>query len=468
MSEKNNPKVLNGWAFYDWANSVFSLTITTAIFPPFYESISEQHAKLHHTLIDGVAYIDIAGFRLVNSALYSYALSFSFLLVAIISPILSGIADVRSNKKFFMQFFCYLGSASCMSMYFISPYHILLALLLFVISLLGFAGSIVFYNAFLPEIATEDKFDKLSAKGFSLGYIGSVILLLINLFTILFPQAIFPVQSYAQELLASGVSNMEIAMTQAKDHYAGEATRLSFVSVGLWWAGFAQITFSRLKENKKSTPLSINLFTKGLHEIVKVAKEISKQPILKKYLIGFFFTSMGLQTVMYVASLFGSQELHLPTEKLIITILIIQLIAIAGAWLFSRVSAIIGNIYSLVIMIIVWIAICFAAYEVNTEVQFYLLGALVGVVMGGIQSLFRSTYAKLIPDNTNDHASYFSFYDVCEKLAIVFGTFSYGLILDLTGTMRKSVLVLAAYFVIGLIWIILIRNFKQYKSQVNE
>jgi UMF1 family MFS transporter len=456
----NQKKTIWAWTMYDWANSVFSLTIATAIFPPYYESVSKKAASY---VVHGVHYIEWLGFRFVNTALYSYALSAGFLLVCILSPFLSGIADARGNKKFFLKLFCYTGSLACMLLYFFDANNILLGLLLFIIALAGFGGSIVFYNAFLPEITTEDQFDKVSARGFSMGYIGSVLLLIVNLITIMFPEWFFDVAGKARELQSS-VDATE-ALKQAKSYYEGVASRLSFLSVGLWWAGFAQIPFYYLKEQAvvgaKST--GENIFTKGYHELVKVWREINDNNThhrIKRYLWGFFFTSMGLQTVMYVASIFGSQELKLPTQDLIITILIIQLIAIAGAQLFSMISARFGNIYTLIIMIVIWIFICVVAYGIHTAVEFYTLGALVGVVMGGIQSLFRSTYAKIIPDNTHNTASYFSFYDVCEKLAIVLGTLSYGILLDITGNMRTSIIVLALYFVLGLFFIARIKNFK--------
>ncbi len=466
--ELNNKKVINSWAMYDWANSVFSLTIATAIFPPYYESISKSAAIASGSNPNGPFYLELFGMKILNTALYSYALSLGFLLVTIFSPILSGIADARRNKKSFLKFFCYMGSLSCVMMYFFNPSTVFLGVALFVISLFGFGGSIVFYNAFLPEIATEDQFDRVSARGFSMGYIGSVILLIANLLTIMFPEWFFPIQAKATELLNSSTTlDQASALSASKDYYVGVASRISFVSVGIWWAGFAQITFANLHENAPEKKYDGNVFSKGFNELKKVWNEVQspkEHGKIRRYLLGFFFTSMGLQTVLYVASLFGSQELKLPTQDLIITILIIQLIAILGAWMFSRISAKIGNIYSLIIMIIVWIVICFIAYKITTATQFYALGALVGIVMGGIQSMFRSTYAKLIPETTHDHASYFSFYDVSEKLAIVLGTFSFGFLLNITGNMRASVLALAVYFIIGLFFIARIKNFKSLKA----
>jgi UMF1 family MFS transporter len=466
QAELNNKKTINAWAMYDWANSVFSLTIATAIFPPYYEEMSKKAAILSGSNIDGPYYIDFFGHKLMNTALYSYSLSLGFLLVTILSPLLSGIADAKGNKKSFLKLFCYMGAISCMLLFFFNEHTLFLGLSLFIIALVGFGGSIVYYNAFLPEIASEDQFDKVSAKGFSMGYIGSVVLLLVNLVLILKADWFFPIATKATDLLAAtpGIS-ADQALKDAHSYYEGIATRIAFVSVGLWWAGWAQIPFKYLPEGKIVVEKLTNPLSKGFEELKKVWYEINHENNrnrLKRYLWGFFFTSMGLQTVMYVATIFGSQELHLETPQLIVTVLIIQLIAILGAWMFSRISQRIGNIYALLIMVGIWIGVCAYAYGIHTAKEFYILAVVVGLVMGGIQSMFRSTYAKIIPDKTPNHASYFSFFDVCEKLAIVLGTFSYGFLLQITGDMRASILALALYFVVGFFFLVRIKNFKTF------
>lgn len=478
----NDKKIINSWAMYDWANSVFSLTIATAIFPIYFNKMCKVASEAQGLVqvIDGktIYYLNFCGMKVIGAELYSFVVSAGFLIVAFLSPLLSGIADFRQNKKFFLKIFCYTGSASCIGMYFFTANTIPLGVILFMLSLVGFAGSIVFYNAFLPEIASEDMLDKVSAKGFSMGYIGSVILLIINLLTIMIPDMFFPIQGKAAELMAANPSlTNELATEEAKGIYAGIATRLSFVSVGIWWAGFAQIMFKNVPEVHSNKTYDGNILNKGFEELKKVWLQVKQQPTMLKYLLGFFFTSMGVQTVMYVASLFGEEELHLDTGVLIGTILVIQLIAILGAWAFSRISAVIGNIYTLIITIVIWMIICFLAYGIRDTPEYFTmggdqvkkvvihfmgLGVLVGMVMGGIQSMFRSTYAKLIPEDTKDTASYFSFFDVCEKFAIVLGTFSYGLLNGITHNMRLSVVALAVYFLIGLIFVVQIKNFKSY------
>jgi UMF1 family MFS transporter len=416
QTKLNDPKTINAWCMYDWANSVYSLVITSAIFPVYYQAVS--------TGADGTDIVDFFGFRIVNSVLYSWALSFSFLIVAPLLPLLSGMADYTGNKKAFMKFFVYLGGLSCMGLYFFTGDSIEWGILCSMTASIGYAGSVVFYDAFLPEIATQDRYDSVSARGYSMGYYGSVILLVICLALIMMWSTFgFPSE--------------------------GIATRFSFLLVGLWWMGFAQIAFAYLPDNPYGRKSTGRLIFNGYRELRKVWDSLSQYPNLKKYLSAYFFYNMGVQTVMYLAASFGAKELKLEDSKLIITVLIIQLVASAGAHLSARVSAKRGNKTALMIMIFIWIVICFLAWLTTNEYQFYGVAFLVGLVMGGVQSLSRATYSKLIPSNSIDHASYFSFFDVTFTLSIVFGTFFYGLIEQITGSMRTSTLALMTFFVIG-------------------
>lgn len=402
---------------YDWANSVYSLVITSTIFPVYYNSVTKS--------AEGSDLVDFFGFEMINTVLYSYSISFSFLLIALISPLLSGIADTGGKKLEFMKFFCYLGSISCIGLFFFEGDNLEWGILCSVMASVGYAGSIVFYNAYLPEISEENEYDLLSAKGFSLGYIGSVILLVVNLMMIQKPEWFFIADD-------------------------GVAARLSFLVTGLWWAGFAQITFRVLPKNPFGKKITTKILYKGYNEIRSVWNEVKKMKVMNKFLPAFFFYSMGVQTVMYLAASFGDKELGLPGDQLILTVLIIQFVAIGGSYLFAYLSKKFGNKVSLMIMVFIWILICGAAYFVYSLYEFYALAFVVGLVMGGIQSLSRSTFSKLIPKTTTDHASYFSFYDVTEKLAIVIGTFSYGVIEQFTGSMRNSSLSLGIFFIVGL------------------
>ena len=427
--ETASKKVIRAWTMYDWANSSYSLIITSAIYPAYYSIIVPQQ-------------VNFIGRTYDRSALASYSISFSFLLIAFLSPILSSIADARGNKKSFMQFFCYLGSAACATMFFFTKDNISLGITCSIIASIGFCGSIVFYNSYLPEIAHKDDHDKISARGFAMGYIGSVLLMLVCLAFIMM-----------NDKLNWG--------------YGALPTRLSFLAVGIWWAGFAQITFKHLPASKPNIKESVqkNVFTDGFTELKKVVKELIHYPKLRKFLRAFFFYNMGVQTVMYVAVYFASQELKMETTQLILTVLIIQIVAIFGALLFSRISKATNNILTLFILITIWIGICVGAYFVQTPMQFFVLAFCVGMVMGGIQSMSRSTYSKLLPP-THDTASYFSFYDICEKSGTVLGTMSFGLVAEFLGGMRNSILAIMSFFVIGMILLLFVKM-KEEEKEVN-
>ena len=415
MLKKGDKKLINAWAFYDWANSVYSLVISTAIFPLYYDEITA--GKI----------VSFLGMEWDHpNTLYSYALSFSFLVVAFISPILSAIADTTGNKKKFLQGFCLLGSLSVMSLYFFDGLETVWVGIVFsVLASIGFWGSIVFYNAYLPEVAHPEDQDRVSARGFIYGYTGSVILLIINLVMILKPDLI-------------GID-------------AGMASQISFVMVGVWWLGFAQITFRRLPNNVYNKKPEKDYIWKGYRELKVVWNEVKGYPTLRNFLIAFFLLSIGVQTIILMAAIFGSDELGLDSTSLIITILVIQLVAIVGASVFSRLSKKRGNFSALKISLLIWTLVCFGAFMLekdlaNVDIYFYALGGVLGLVLGAIQSLSRSTYSKLLPE-TEDHATYFSFFDVTEKIAIVLGTFVYGLLYALTDSMQWSVLCLGIFFV---------------------
>lgn len=416
----NNPKVLRAWAFYDWANSVHSLTITSAIFPIYF--------PIAAVMANNSKEINFFGLELVNTAVFSYTISAAFLILAILMPLLSGIADYQGTRKGFMKFFCYLGSISCMMLFFFEKGNYYIGTIGFLFSIIGWGGSMVFYNSFLPQIATPDRFDELSARGFTYGYIGSVILLLQNLSMVLMPQWY--------------------------GNISGDlASRISFLSVGVWWFVFSQIPFHYLPTSSTNTKKESFLLG-GWKELSHVYDEIKQNETIRSFLSSFFLFNLGAQTVMYLGALFGSEELHLPTDALIITILLIQLIAIPGAFFCAKLSSKIGNIQGLFLIVCVWILICGFAYTVKNQMNFYLLASGIGFVMGGIQSMSRATFAKLCPAGEKDTASYFSFYDVCDRLSTVLGTFIFGLIIQLTGNMRNGILVLGVVFMLSLYFLV--------------
>lgn len=416
-------KVINGWAMYDWANSVYNLVITTTFFPVYYTEMTQASPFNGEVVFFGRTF--------VNTALYNYALAFTYLVVAILLPILSSIADYKGNKKKFMQFFCALGAAACSGLYFFTPQYFAFGIICMMVAALSFYCSLVFYNSYLPEIAAPEDRDLVSAKGFTYGYIGSVLMQMIGFALVVFWNKI--------PFL----------------HSVGEAVRWTFLLVGIWWFGFAQITFRRLPKSKPpSTEMkNKNFLSGGFIELRKVFFQLIKMPVLKRFLFAFFFYNMGVQTVMLAATNFGSKVLGLPANNLIITVVLIQLVAILGAYLMAFLSKRFGNFQTLIGVVIFWIAICVAGYYMQTEYHFYILALGVGLVMGGIQALSRSTYSKLMPATT-DTASFFSFYDVAEKVAIVIGLSAFGYIEEFTGSMRNSVLSLMFFFTIGLLGLI--------------
>ncbi|MEI6817536.1 MAG: MFS transporter [Bacteroidota bacterium] len=414
-----NKKIINAWTLYDWANSAHALVIASTVFPIYYDAITTDKVTKSNI-------VPFMGGHFNADSLYTFALSAAYLFVAFLSPMLSSMADYSGKKKQFMMFFCFVGSFSCLTMHWFTSIDTLwIGIFSFFFSMIGYSGSIVFYNAFLPEIAAPEQQDKVSARGFAMGYTGSSLLLIFNLTMIKHPEWY-------------GITESSLP------------ARISFVLVGVWWLGFSMITFYYLPGNIYNKKPSGNILTKGYMELLQVWKVLKKTNRLKKFLSAFFFYNMGTQTVMYVATLFGTNELHLDSGVLITTILLIQFVAIAGAFLFASLSKWFGNIKAIGIAILVWIFVCVGAYFVTGEYGFYAIGFTVGMVMGGIQSLSRSTYSKLLPE-TQDHASFFSFFDICDKMSIVLGTFSYGLILELTGNMRNSIIALILFFITGLI-----------------
>ncbi|MDC1325483.1 MFS transporter [Ulvibacter sp.] len=423
--QKGSKKLLNAWAFYDWANSVYSLVIASAIFPIFYGALTIIKDEQGTIINDTVSFL---GFEFNNDTLISYVTAAAFLVVSILSPFLSGIADYVGNKKVFMKFFCYLGAFSCIGLFWFNMEYLWFGLLCYFLALIGFWASLVFYNSYLPDIAFKEQQDAISAKGYSMGYIGSVILLVLCLAMIL----MYETFGFESENLP---------------------TRLSFVLTGIWWIGFSQYTYYYLPEGNKKEKLTGDVLLNGFKELISIWVKIKADKALRRYLAAFFVYSMAVQTIMLVATYFGIEELDWgdtdSTVGLIVSILLIQLVAVLGAVITSKSSARFGNINTLIVLNVIWICICAFAYTITTPNEFYFIAAFVGLVMGGIQSLSRSTYSKYIPSDTKDTASYFSFYDVSEKIGIVIGMLSYGYVAQITGSIRYAILFFILFFVVG-------------------
>ena len=398
-------KVRKAWTLYDWANSVYSLVITTAIFPIFYNAITEDE-------------VTFFGAQYSNTQLYAYVLAASFVVVITLNPLLSGLADYAGKKKFFMKVFCYTGAAACTTMYFFNPDYLEWSLASLFFANIGFWGSLGFYNAYLPEIAPPEEHDRLGARGYIMGYIGSLILLIASLVMI---------------------KGFDIS------------PRWSFVLVGIWWVVWAQPAFRKLPVNPFRHQATGNLWSKGFEELRGVARDLADNQGLKRYLLSFFIISMALQTIMLMATSFGIKEVGLQDAELIVAIIAVQLLAIPGALTVAWLSGKIGNIKALMACTVVWAAVCVYAYAgVNSTNGFFVAAGVIGFMMGGTQSLNRSTYSKMLPE-TEDHASYFSFYEVLEKGGLIIGMFSWGYIEGITGSMRASVLTLILYFAAALL-----------------
>jgi UMF1 family MFS transporter len=417
-------KVVRAWTMYDWANSVYNLVVTSTIFPAYYESLTGDGNT------ETQDFVQFLGMRFDNAALYNYALAFGFAIVALVSPLLSSIADYKGNKKTFLRFFMTMGSIACSLLFFYGKGNLAWGIGLSVIACIGYWSSLVFYNSYLPEIAAPQDRDRVSARGFSMGYIGSVILQLFSLVLIMKGDWF-------------GID-------------AGRGSQLSFLLVGIWWLGFGTFAIHKLPDPAYAGKVAgNNVLLNGYRELGKVWEQLRTMKVLKSYLGAYFFYNMGVQTVMLSAPLYASGELAVPQSNLIIAILILQLIAIPGAFTISWLSEKIGNIRALIVCVVFWVYLCIFGYNIPTgDVNmFYILAVQVGFVMGGIQALSRSTYAKLMPV-TKDTASFFSFFDVAEKVGIVIGLFLFGFLTELTGSQRTSVLSCMTFFAIGLVFLL--------------
>ena len=428
---KGDKRIVRGWVMYDWANSVYQLTIASAIFPIYYNTITKNGNDFT---------ISFFGLPVINTVLYSWAIAAAYLIVAIGSPLFSSMADYTGRRKGFMRAFTLIGATACGTLFFFDKNHIELGVIAFALGTVGYGGSIVFYNSFLPVIADPEDQDRISARGYSMGYLGGVVLLWFNLLMIMKPNLF-------------GI---------AAD--SSLPARISFLSVFIWWIAFSQISFSRLPKYTFRKRISRDsVLSNGYKELRLVFKRIKKSYNLSMYLSGFFFLMMGVLTTMFMAATYGEKEMGLKEDVLIPTILVIQLVGMLGAWMFARISKKLGNLRALMISIIAWTLICVGAYFITNTLQFVTAAFFIGIVMGGSQSLARSTYSKMLPDDTTDHTSFFSFYDVMEKLATVAGTFSFGVIEAITGSMRYSVLAITMFFTISLIFMALL-----YRKISNE
>jgi UMF1 family MFS transporter len=425
MEAKNNKKTIWAWCMFDWANQSYNMVITSTIFPAYYVAVT-ANAKNGDI-------VTFFGHKYVNTVLSNYILGLSYLIVVVLLPILTSIADYRGNKRRYLQFFTWLGALACAGLFFFKPDSGLeFPMICFGLACIGYCGGFVFYNSYLPQIATEDQMDNVSAKGFIYGYVGSLVMQVMCFVVVLSPET-FGISKANEDLPA----------------------RISFLMVFVWWIGFSLIPFKLLPKGEPNAGKhNYNVLTGGFKELAKVFKNVRNMPLLKRFLASFFFYSVGVQTIMLVAANFAAKELHMPDDTLISIILVIQVVGVIGAWLTSKLSAKYGNVKTLVGLVSIWTVLCLSVYFIANTPQFFVAAIVVGAVMGGVQSISRSTYSKYLPPNIPDTASYFSFYDVTEKSAIVVGLFCFGFVEAMTHEMRDSALALDCFFLVGLILMI--------------
>lgn len=404
-------KQQKAWAYYDVGNSSYQLVIVTAIFPIYYAAVCPENISLFGSVWS-------------KASFYLMLFSMSYLFIGIANPLLSGIADFSMARKKFMIGFTITGIIGTLMLCLFDSNHLEIGFMGTFLSTVGYAGSMVFYNAYLPEIAKEEDQDLLSARGYAWGYLSSMILLVIALIPFVF-----------------GLLDSELA------------SKLTFLLVSIWWAFFSFYSISRLPKDALSIKSNRNMIVGGYIELFSAMKKVYSQKRLSLFLASFFFYMMGVQTVFYAATLFGKQELKLDDNLLIVTMLLIQLLGAIGANVLSKLARHKGNFIALSITIVIWAGVTVFAYLMQSAVEFIIASIFVGFVMGGIQSLSRSTYSKWTY-KLKDKASLFSLLDFTEKIGIVIGTMAFAYFTDLFGSMREAILLLAGFFLVGLILLI--------------
>lgn len=417
---------------FDWANSAYNLVIVSTVFPLIFKAY----------IPDGSTFWGLT-FKSSDS-LYTYAMCISYLIISLITPILSGIADYGGYKKRYMQFFSTMGAISCAALFFFDKDHQWIGIFGAIIASIGFSGSLVFYNGFLSELVPKRLHDKVSAKGFAYGYLGSSLLLIMVILLNTFKDTFFGVTDADSPIIF----------------------KVSFILVGIWWFSWARWTFAVLPKGEKSDLPKKEMMFKGFNELKHVWQQIKELPRLKRFLSSFFVIDLGVQTIVIIAPLFAMKVFDMKGGELVPLVLIMQFLGIAGAAVFSKISKKYGNVVGLSGSTITYLSVCVLACVANQKWMVYVVAGLIGFAMGGIQSLFRSTYSKLLPE-TKDHASFFSFFDITEKLAIVTGTFIYAGVETIASNLnwdfaeRLGVAVLGVFFLLGLV---LLKSLKRFKS----
>ncbi len=425
-----------GWYFYDWANSAFSTTVVTVFLGPYLTAVTQAAA-------DAQGFVYPLGIPVYADSFFSYMVSLSVLLQVFFLPILGAIADYSHMKKQMLGLFAYLGAFATMGLYFLQGDNYLWGGLLFVLANLSFGASIVFYNAFLPEIASAERRDLVSSQGWALGYLGGGILLAANL--VLFLNA---------EKLGLAPSH---------------AVRISMASAGMWWAIFTVIPMRTLRRRQplKRLPPGERLWTVGFKQLRHTFSKLPGLPQTLLFLVAYLLYNDGIQTVIALSSQFGSQELGLSESSLISVILMVQFVAFLGALFFGYLSQWIGTKRALILSLVIWTGTVVYAWRfLQTEGQFFLMGAVIALVLGGSQALSRSAFSLMIPKG--QEAEYFSLYEISERGTSWIGPLVFGLVLQLTGSYRLGILAIAIFFLAGLALLSLVDIRRAAREAGNE
>lgn len=408
-----------GWYFYDWANSAFSTTVVTVFLGPYLTSVTRAAA-------DASGNVHPLGIVVNAGSFFPYIVSLSVLLQVIFLPILGAISDYSHLKKQLMLTFAYIGAIATVGLYFVQGSNYLLGGLLFLIANLSFGASVVFYNAYLPDIATPERRDSVSSIGWAIGYLGGGTLLAINL--VLFSQA------------------SSFGLTQ------GQAVRISLTSAGLWWAIFSLIPLTTLKNRQpiKALPAGERYLTIGFKQLRETLSNARSYPQTLLFLVAYLLYNDGIQTVIALSSQYGQEELGLPISTLTAVILMVQFVAFGGALAFNYVAKFVGNKQAIMISLVIWIGTVVGAYFIQrgSTTQFLILGAAIAIVLGGSQALSRAVYSLMIP--RGQEAEYFSMYEVSERGTSWLGPLFFGLALQFTNSYRIAIVGLAIFFILGL------------------
>jgi len=427
----NNKREIFGWAMYDWANSAFSTTIGTVFLGPYVAALA---AKAASAAQDGVA--RIFGIPIAPDSFFPYCISFSVGMQVLFLPILGAIADYSHRRKQMMQLFASIGAVATMLMFFTTAPLWWLGGLLFIVANLAFGAALVFYNSYLPDIASEDQRDRVSSYGWAMGYLGDGLLLILNLILFLMSDKI-------------GIP---------KDL----AIRINLASAGVWWLTFSFFTWTRLRSRHaaKQLPKGENYARVGFKQLWSTIKEMKNFPETLKYLLAYFLYNDGIQTVIAISSTFAAAPLirggvGMDQSTLIVVILMIQFMAFAGALLWGRLAGWVGAKRSIIVSLVIWSGVVTYAYfglkGESRVLEFFILGAVIALVLGGSQAISRSLYSQIIP--SGKQAEYYSFYEISERGTSWIGPLLFGLVNQVFGSLRPAILSLIFFFVMGLIFL---------------